>query len=229
MPRVVTFGELMLRLSPPGFERLPAVVRCWSPPSAAAKRNVAVSLALFGIESVLRHGAAEEPDRRRGRPRAARRRASAPTRSSGAATGSASTTPRRRSQRGSAVTYDRANSSIAEMKPDAVDWPATMTGADWLHVTGITPALGANGAEGTRRACAAARAAGAKVSVDLNFRKKLWTETQAQAGDGPADARRRHRHRQRRGPAVGARRPRARHRRHQRSARLAATARPPSR
>ena len=89
------------------------------------------------------------------------------------------------SQRGSAVTYDRAGSSIAEMKPDAVDWAKTMKGADWLHVTGITPALGANGAEGTRRACAAARAAGARVSVDLNFRKKLWTEAQAQQVMGP--------------------------------------------
>ena len=60
-----------------------------------------------------------------------------------------------------------------------------MKGADWLHVTGITRALGANGAEGTRRACAAARAAGARVNVDLNFRKKLWTEAQAQQVMGP--------------------------------------------
>jgi 2-dehydro-3-deoxygluconokinase len=77
------------------------------------------------------------------------------------------------------VLYDRAGSAISEMPPDAVDWDALFTGVDWFHVTGITPALGANGAEATRRAIAAARKAGARVSVDLNYRKKLWTEAQA--------------------------------------------------
>ena len=66
------------------------------------------------------------------------------------------------------------------MAPDAVDWAGVLDGAAWFHVTGITPALGANAAEATRRAIAAARAAGARVSVDLNYRKKLWTEAQAQ-------------------------------------------------
>src|SRR4029450_11816387 len=83
------------------------------------------------------------------------------------------------SQRGSAAPSHRADSSIAQMKPDAVAWPATMKGADWLHVTGITPALGANGAEGTRRACAAARAAGAKGSGERNFRNKRWSAAPA--------------------------------------------------
>ena len=56
-----------------------------------------------------------------------------------------------------------------------------MTGAAWFHVTGITPALGERAAAATKAAVAAARRAGARVSVDLNFRKKLWTEAQAQA------------------------------------------------
>jgi 2-dehydro-3-deoxygluconokinase len=89
------------------------------------------------------------------------------------------------SQRASNVIYDRANSSISEMKPDAVDWDDVFRGVDWYHVTGITPALGPNGVESTRLSVKAARAAGAKVSVDLNYRKKLWTEAQAQAVMGP--------------------------------------------
>jgi 2-dehydro-3-deoxygluconokinase len=66
------------------------------------------------------------------------------------------------------------------MQPDAVDWESVMSGAAWFHVTGITPALGPSAAEATRRAMAAARMAGARVSVDLNYRRKLWTEAQAQ-------------------------------------------------
>jgi 2-dehydro-3-deoxygluconokinase len=85
------------------------------------------------------------------------------------------------SQRASTVLYDRARSAISEMPPDAVNWDRVFTGANWFHVTGITPALGASSAEATRRAIAAAGRAGARVSVDLNFRKKLWTEAQAQA------------------------------------------------
>jgi 2-dehydro-3-deoxygluconokinase len=83
------------------------------------------------------------------------------------------------SQRASNVVYDRAHSSVSEMSPDAVDWTAVMAGAAWFHVTGITPALGSSAAEATRRAIAAARTAGARVSVDLNYRKKLWTEARA--------------------------------------------------
>ena len=89
------------------------------------------------------------------------------------------------SQRASTVIYDRAHSSVSAMKPDAVNWSAVMSGAAWFHVTGITPALGSNGAEATRQALAAAHAAGVRVSVDLNYRKKLWTEAQAREVMGP--------------------------------------------
>ena len=67
------------------------------------------------------------------------------------------------------------------MQPGTVDWAAVFEGAAWFHVTGITPALGASAAACTREAVAAAKAAGARVSVDLNYRKKLWTEAEAQA------------------------------------------------
>jgi 2-dehydro-3-deoxygluconokinase len=84
------------------------------------------------------------------------------------------------SQRASTVLYDRARSAISELAADAVNWTELFDGAAWYHVTGITPALGAHAAEATARSLAAARAAGVRVSVDLNYRKKLWTEAQAQ-------------------------------------------------
>jgi 2-dehydro-3-deoxygluconokinase len=83
------------------------------------------------------------------------------------------------------VIYDRAHSAISEMSADAVDWTAVMTGAAWLHVTGITPALGPKAAAATRASIDAARKAGARVSIDLNYRKKLWSEKDAQAAMRP--------------------------------------------
>jgi 2-dehydro-3-deoxygluconokinase len=182
--KVVTFGEIMLRLSPPGFERLlqsPMLVATFG----GGEANVAVSLAHFGMESVYvtalpKHAIGDAAVRAL---RAEGVRTDAIVRSGSrvgiyyAETGAA--------QRASAVIYDRARSSISEMKPDAVDWRAVFGGAAWFHVTGITPALGPNGAEATRLAIAAAKAAGARVSVDLNYRKKLWTEAQAQQVMGP--------------------------------------------
>jgi 2-dehydro-3-deoxygluconokinase len=179
MPRVVTFGEIMLRLSPPGFERFlqtPNFVATFG----GGEANVAVSLAQFGIESeyitcLPKHAIGDA--------------AIKALRAEGVRTDRIVRGGSRigvyfveagASQRPSGVIYDRANSSISEMSPDAVEWAAILQGAAWLHVTGITPALGAKGSESTVRAVKAARAGGLKVSVDLNFRKKLWTEAQAQ-------------------------------------------------
>jgi 2-dehydro-3-deoxygluconokinase len=177
---VVTFGEIMLRLSPPGFERF-----LQSPVLSAVfgggEANVAASLAHFGLasryvtrlpthaigEAALRALRAEGIDTAhilRGGDRVGIYFAE---------TGA--------SQRASAVVYDRARSSLSELDPSAVAWDTVMRGASWFHVTGITPALGANCAEATRLAIAAAKRAGARVSVDLNYRKKLWSEAQAQA------------------------------------------------
>jgi 2-dehydro-3-deoxygluconokinase len=177
---VVTFGEIMLRLSPPGFERF-----FQSPVLSAVfgggEANVAASLAHFGLasryvtrlpthaigEAALRALRAEGIDTAhvlRGGDRVGIYYAE---------TGA--------SQRASAVVYDRAHSSVSELDPSAVAWDTVMRGASWFHVTGITPALGANCAEATRLAIAAAKRAGARVSVDLNYRKKLWSEAQAQA------------------------------------------------
>jgi 2-dehydro-3-deoxygluconokinase len=179
MAKVVTFGEIMLRLSPPGFERfLQSPVFCAT--FGGGEANVAVSLAQFGVEStfitaipahaigdaVVRALRAEgvQTDRivRRGS------RVGIYFVETGA------------SQRASQVIYDRAHSAISEMPADAIDWEAALSGADWLHVTGITPALGAGAAAATRRAIRSARTAGVRVSVDLNYRRKLWTEAEAQ-------------------------------------------------
>ncbi len=184
MPKVVTFGEIMLRLSPPGFERF-----FQSPLLGATfgggEANVAVSLAHFGLESVYvtalpKHAIGDAAVKAL---RAEGVRTDHIVRSGDrvgiyfAESGA--------SQRASTVIYDRAHSSVSEMAPDAVKWSDVMAGADWFHVTGITPALGANGAEATRQAIAAAKAAGVRVSVDLNYRKKLWTEAQARDVMGP--------------------------------------------
>ncbi len=85
------------------------------------------------------------------------------------------------SMRPGKVIYDRANSAIAEALPEDFDFDAVMQDADWFHWSGITPAISKNAAELTRLACEAAKRHGVTVSVDLNFRKKLWTPEQAQA------------------------------------------------
>ncbi len=84
------------------------------------------------------------------------------------------------SQRPSTVVYDRAHSSISTLEPGQINWATVLRGATWFHCTGITPALGSLAAACTREALEAAKHAGARVSVDLNFRRKLWTEAEAQ-------------------------------------------------
>src|SRR5260221_8873253 len=170
MPKkTVCFGEIMLRLSPPGFERFfqsPVL----SATFAGGEANVAVSLALFGLDSfyVTRVPANPIGD---GAVRALR--------AEGVRTDFVSRGGERlgiyfaetgASQRASNVVYDRAHSAISELEPGSVDWADVFAGADWFHVTGITPALGDKASTCTREALEAARRAGARVSVDLNFR-----------------------------------------------------------
>jgi 2-dehydro-3-deoxygluconokinase len=177
--RVVTFGELMLRLGPPGFERLlQSPMLCAT--FGGGEANVAVSLAQLGLESryVTRLPANAIGDA-----------AIRALRAEGVATEFIARggsrigiyfTETGASQRASTVLYDRANSAISEIAPDSVNWDRVMEGAAWFHVTGITPALGDRATAATVAAVAAARRAGARISVDLNYRKKLWTHAQAQ-------------------------------------------------
>jgi 2-dehydro-3-deoxygluconokinase len=179
-PRVVTFGELMLRLSPPGFERF-----LQSPVLGATfgggEANVSVSLAHFGLDSwfVTRLPSNPIGEAAVHALRAEGVRVDAIVR--GGSRIGIYFTETGASQRASTVIYDRAHSAISELEPTGVDWPAVMQGAAWFHVTGITPALGARGTASAQASVAAAKAAGARVSIDLNYRKKLWTPDQAQA------------------------------------------------
>ena len=182
--RVVTFGELMLRLGPPGFERLlQSPMLCAT--FGGGEANVAVSLAQFGVDS---HYVTRLPSNAIGDAAVRALRAEGVVTEFIARGGSRMGiyfTETGASQRASTVLYDRANSAISEIPPDAVDWDRVMKGAAWFHVTGITPALGDKGAAATVAAAAAAKRAGARISVDLNYRKKLWTQPQAQKAMRP--------------------------------------------
>jgi 2-dehydro-3-deoxygluconokinase len=177
--RVVTFGELMLRLGPPGFERLlQSPMLCAT--FGGGEANVAVSLAQFGLDScyVTRLPSNAIGDAAIRALRAEGVRTDRIVR--GGSRMGIYFTETGASQRASTVLYDRANSAISEISPEAVDWEAVMKGAAWFHVTGITPALGPKAAAATAASVRAAKRAGARVSVDLNYRKKLWTQAQAQ-------------------------------------------------
>ena len=174
----MTFGEIMLRLSPPGFERFfqsPVLQATFG----GGEANVAVSLAQFGLDSyyVTRVPANPIGD---GAVRALRgegvrtdyvQRGGERLGIYFAETGA--------SQRASTVVYDRAHASIGRVKRGDVPWAEIFAGASWFHTTGITPALGESVADATHEAVAAARAAGATVSLDLNYRAKLWSKERA--------------------------------------------------
>jgi 2-dehydro-3-deoxygluconokinase len=179
-PRVVTFGEIMLRLGSPGFERLLQSAMLTAT-FGGGEANVAVSLAQLGLESdyVTRLPANAIGDAVVRALRAEGVGTSHIVR--GGSRLGIYFTETGASQRASTVIYDRANSAISEIPPDAVKWDEVMAGAAWFHVTGITPALGERAIAATTASVEAARRAGAKVSVDLNYRKKLWSEAQAQA------------------------------------------------
>ncbi len=180
MPTVVTFGEIMLRLSTPGFQRFTQAT-AFEATFGGGEANVAVSLAHFGHDARF---VSKLPAHEIGQAALNRlRQYGVDTRfvvrggerigiyflETGA------------SQRPSKVIYDRAHAAVSEMEPDEVDWDAVFRGADWFHWTGITPALGPKPRAAVERACRAARAAGATISCDLNFRAKLWTTGEAQA------------------------------------------------
>lgn len=178
MNKVITFGEIMLRLAPPGHSRL-TQAQSLVVTFGGAEANVAVSLAQFGMpaEFVTRLpkndiaqacinqlrglGVSTEKILRGGE------RIGIYFVEHGAA------------QRASTVTYDRAHSSIATIDPTSLNWNNIFEGATWFHFTGITPALSDAAATAVRDGAKAAKAAGLTVSCDLNFRKKLWSPDKA--------------------------------------------------
>jgi 2-dehydro-3-deoxygluconokinase len=177
--KTVTFGEIMLRLSPPGFERLfqsPVLQATFG----GGEANVAVSLAHFGADSyyVTRLPANPVGDAALRTLRAEGVHTDFIIRGGDrlgiyfAETGA--------SQRASTLVYDRAHSAIAGVEPGMVDWARVFDHAQWFHCTGITPALGAGPAACVSEALEAATSAGVRVSFDLNFRSTLWSRAEAQ-------------------------------------------------
>jgi 2-dehydro-3-deoxygluconokinase len=171
--KIVTFGEIMMRLSPPGFQRF-TQARAFDVIYGGGEANVAASLANFGeavdfvsripkneigeacIQYLRQFGVGTEKIVRGGE------RLGIYFLEMGAV------------QRGSLVIYDRANSSISSIESGLIDWESVFEDADWFHWTGITPAISAGTAEVCLEAIRTARQMGLTVSCDLNYRAKLW-------------------------------------------------------
>ena len=179
MNKTVTFGEIMLRLATPGHLRFVQTDN-YEATYGGGEANVAVALAGFGCDSYF---VTRLPGHELGQA------AVNTVRKFGVKTDFIARGGNRvgiyfletgASQRASKVIYDRADSAVTQMRPEMVDWDAVFKQARWFHWTGITPALGENARDCLKTACEAARKAGATISCDLNFRKKLWTEKQAQ-------------------------------------------------
>ena len=170
----VTFGEIMLRLAPPGFERFlqsPQFVATFG----GGEANVAVALSMFGLPAAyvtvlpdknpiadavvgeLRRFGVDTSHIVRGKGRMGVYYVE-----NGA------------NQRPSKVVYDRADSAIALARPGDIDWDRTLEGAGWFHITGITPAISASAADLALESVKKARQKGLTVSCDLNYRKNLW-------------------------------------------------------
>ncbi|MBL0156450.1 MAG: sugar kinase [Bryobacterales bacterium] len=170
---VVTFGEIMLRLAPPGYERLmmsPMLVATFG----GGEANVAVSVANYGLPARYVTALPDNPvtDAFVYQMRGFGIDTSFIKRAAGRF-GIYFVEPGA-NQRPSKVVYDRANSSIALAKPGDLDWQAIFADAGWFHVTGITPALSQSAADLSIEAAKAAQAMGVPVSCDLNYRKNLW-------------------------------------------------------
>ena len=180
MKKVVTFGEIMLRLAPNGYYRFFQDDQLQAT-FGGGEANVAVSLANYGLDASF---VTKLPSHAIGQSAVNSLRKYGVDTSKivrGGDRVGIYFLEKGASQRGSVCIYDRAHSAIAEAQPSEFDWDSIFEGADWFHFTGITPALGANMVETCRQACIAAKKHGVKISCDLNYRGKLWTRAEAQA------------------------------------------------
>ncbi len=176
---VITFGEAMIRLSPPNFRRLEQA-RSLDVQVGGAELNTAVALARLGRSTAWVSRLTDNP---------LGRLIANQAREAGVSTEHVVWSPEDRvgvyflefgaAPRASSVLYDRKDTAVAAIRPGMVAWSKVFTGVKWFHVTGITPALSPTAAETTREALQAARAAGVKTSIDLNYRVKLWSQAEA--------------------------------------------------
>jgi 2-dehydro-3-deoxygluconokinase len=182
---VVTFGEAMIRFSPPSFQRLEQA-NSLDVQIGGGELNVAVGVARLGLKSTW---VSRLPKNPLGRLMESRVRQAGVDASNLLWSGDGRLglyfVEFGAAPRASSVLYDRAHSAISAIKPGEVNWKKVLEGARWFHTSGITPALSDSAAEVTREALRAAKAAGATVSYDLNYRGKLWTPEKAQAVQEP--------------------------------------------
>jgi 2-dehydro-3-deoxygluconokinase len=179
MPEVVALGEAMLRLTPPNYRRLEQA-DCFEVEVGGAELNTAVGLVRLGRAVAW---VSRLPDQPLGRLVLNRARAA------GVDVSGVQLTPGGRvglyfleqgaAPRPGSIIYDRHDSAMAQLRPGQFDWPSLFASARWFHVTGITPALSPTAAEAVREALHAARSAGLTVSMDVNYRAKLWSLEQA--------------------------------------------------
>ena len=175
MTRAVTFGELLLRLSPPGEERLfesSDLVTCFG----GAEANVAVALSHFGVSCDYVTRVPDNPIGDAGVAALAREGVGTEWIVRGGERLGIYFVEPGADLRAMRVVYDRAGSAFARIEPRAVDWPRVLARADWFHTSGITPALGDGPATTLAGAIACARAQGTRVSFDLNYREALWRD-----------------------------------------------------
>lgn len=178
MAKAVCFGEIMLRLSPPGYLRF-TQANSFDVTYGGGEANVSVSLANYSIDAAF---VTKVPDNPVGQSVVNElRRYGVDTTYivKGGERLGIYYLEKGASQRPSKVVYDRKYSSISQSIAGDFDWEKIFEGAEWFHFTGITPALGDNIAEVTLDACKTAKAKGLTVSCDLNFRKNLWTSVKA--------------------------------------------------
>ncbi len=178
MKKVVTFGELMLRLAPEGYLRFVQSEK-YLATFGGAEANVAVSLANYGVDVAF---VSKLPDHEIGQSAVNSLRKFGVDTSKivrGGDRVGIYYCEKGASQRPSKVIYDRAYSSIAMAKNEDFDWDKIFDGVEWFHFTGITPALSDSLAEITLQALKVAKAKNITVSCDLNFRKKLWSKEKA--------------------------------------------------
>ena len=171
--RIVTFGEVMLRLKAPGYERLlqsPVLEATFG----GGEANVSVSLALFGHDVTYVTALPRNP---------IGEACVSFLKGKNVDTSKIIMTGERMgiyyfeagaNQKPSHVVYDRTHSAIADLSPSSLDWDLILDGATWFHITGISPALSANAAEISLMAMKTARQKGATISCDYNYRKNLW-------------------------------------------------------
>jgi 2-dehydro-3-deoxygluconokinase len=181
---LVTFGEAMVRLTPPDFQRLEQA-RSFHVYVGGGELNVAVAAARLGVRS---RWVSRLPENALGRMIANRAReqgVDAQIEWTAADRAGLYFAELGAAPRASSVLYDRAASAIARVTPGSIDWQSMFSGVRWFHVSGITPALSESAATVTAEALKAAKNAGLTVSYDLNYRSKLWSGEQARAVQEP--------------------------------------------